>query len=468
MRRIILALLVIVVAGGALRFDAASEPSAYQSKDEESYAMIARGLVSRHIYGNPGMEDPVHWVPGAPVMFAAAYRLDGRVPPNGKWDVPAAYNWQALVGTLTILAAFALGLLLAGPLTGLLAAAVVAFYPPLISSSRDLLSEPLGALLATSALAVTVWAVRDPGRRRWRAVLAGVLLGLTVLTRADLALLPLIGALGVAAAAWRVPTARRDRAVAALRSTAPLVAALLVVVLPWTIYASTTAGTFVPLSNGGGSNLFVGTHLPGDGTIFGTKRMLADETRRRFPEHKRGTYAQLRQRDVIRAVASRRPELTEEAALKAEGMANLRRYAWGRPIDFSAMMARKVWRLWGGYSVGTQRNRRAPVMVYHLGLVLVSFAGLLVGLLVTRRRVLWLPAAALAYITLLNAVLVSESRHNLTLIPVLASVGIGGWVLAARHLRAIRRPSATSSRTATPVPKTATPPLTGAASQLPG
>lgn len=439
MRRTLLALLVIVIAGGALRFDAASRPSAYQSKDEESYAMIARGLVSRHIYGNPGMEDPVHWVPGAPVMFAVAYRLDGRVPPNGEWDVPAAYTWQALVGTLTILAAFALGLLLAGRLAALLAAAAVAFYPPLISASHDLLSEPLGALLTTSALAMTIWAVRDPGRRRWRTVLAGVLFGLTVLTRADLALLPIIGALAVAAAAWRVPTARRDRAAAALRSAVPLVASLLAVVLPWAIYASTTAGTFVPLSNGGGSNLFIGTYLPGDGTVFGTKRALADETQRRFPEHRRVTsYAQLRQRDVIRAVASRRPDLSEEAALKAEGLANLRRYAWASPVDFSAMMARKVWRLWGGYSVGTQRNRRTPVMVYHLGLVLVSFAGLAAGLLVTRRRVLWLPAVALLYVTLLNAVLVSESRHNLTLIPTLACAGIGGLVLAARRLRARR------------------------------
>jgi hypothetical protein len=77
-------------------------------------------------------------------------------------------------------------------------------------------------------------------------------------------------------------------------------------------------------------------------------------------------------------------------------------------------------------------------MVYHLGLVLISFAGLAAGLLVTRRRVLWLPAVALLYVTLLNAVLVSESRHNLTLIPTLACAGIGGLVLAARRLRAPR------------------------------
>jgi 4-amino-4-deoxy-L-arabinose transferase-like glycosyltransferase len=340
--------------------------------------------------------------------------------------------------------------LLAGSLAGLLAAAAVAFYPPLISASGDLLSEPLGALLATSGLAATVWAIRDPGRWHWRAVLAGVLLAGTVLTRADLALLPVIGACAVAAAAWRGPAGWRDRALRATRAAAPLVAALLVVVLPWTIYASTTAGTFVPLSNGGGSNLFVGTYLPGGGTIFGAKRALADETQRHFPEHRRVTsYSQIRERDVIRTVAARRPGMSEEAALKAEGFANLRRYALGHPIEFARMMARKAWRLWGGYAVGTHRNRRTAVHVYHLALVAFGLLGLVAGLVVGRRRMLWLPAAVLLYATLLNTILVSEARHNLTLIPTLVTAGAAGWVLAIVRLREARA-RATRPETSTP------------------
>ena len=134
-------------------------------------------------------------------------------------------------------------------------------------------------------------------------------------------------------------------------------------------------------------------------------------------------------------MALRRPELSEEAALKAEGLANLRRYALGQPIDFAGMMASKVWRLWGGYSVGSDKERTAPVLTYHLVLVFLGFAGLLVGLAVTRRRVLLLPLGALLYVSALNAILVSESRHNLTLIPTLACAGAAGAVLAVRHLR---------------------------------
>ena len=75
MLRVLAVLAALTVVGGVLRFHAASDPSAYQSKDEQSYAMIARGLSVTGNYGNPGMTDPVHWPPGAPLMFALAYEL---------------------------------------------------------------------------------------------------------------------------------------------------------------------------------------------------------------------------------------------------------------------------------------------------------------------------------------------------------------------------------------------------------
>lgn len=439
--RTVLALALIVLAGAVLRFDAAATPSAHQSSDERSYSKIAHGIAKNGTYGLPVQKDPVHWMPGAPIMFAIAYRLDGTTSQAGVRDVPAAYNWQAFVGTLTIVAAFFLGLLLAGPVAGLISAAAIAFYPPLIDASADLLSEPLGAMLATSSLAMIVWAIRDPGRRRWRTILAGVLLGATILTRADLALLPLIGALAIAAAAWRRPAAgqpdsRRRRARRAVRAAVPLVAATLVVVLPWSAYASHSAGAFVPLSNGGGSNLFIGTYLPGDGTLYGTKRNLAEATQAFFPDHPRvSSYTQLEMHDVMRMVAARRPELSEESALKAEGLSNLRHYALGRPIQFAEMAANKVWRMWGNYTVSSFRNRTTPIKIYHLAIVLIGVMGLLAGIFFARRRILLLPLAAVLYITALNALLVSESRHNLTLLPTLAVGGVAGLVVTVRRLR---------------------------------
>lgn len=455
MRFVWIALLVVVLAGGALRFHAAGSPTNYQSKDESAYARIARTLVLKHEYGEAGMTDPVHWVPGAPLMFAAAYALDSDRPfSKERPDIPTAYTWQAAVGTLLILATFALGLALAGPTVGLVAAAAVAFYPPLITASADLLSEPLGALGATLALAMTVWAIRDPGRRRWKAILAGVLFAGTLLTRADLVLLPLIAALAITAAAWRAAPSpeRRPQAKAAGRAVAPFLAALVLCLLPWTVYASQDAGTFVPLSNGGGSNFFIGTYLPGDGRLFGAKKALAEETKQRFPELRSVEgYYQIRARSTVKAVALRRPELSEEASLKAAGFENLRLYALGQPLDFAGMMASKVWRLWGAYSVGGGNNERTPaVLAYHRVLVFLGFAGLLLGLVVTRRKILLLPLGALLYVSALNAILVSESRHNLTLIPTLACGGAAGALFTYRFLRERRAASAAAGEPVEP------------------
>jgi len=108
----LVALIVIVAAGGALRFHAAAHPNGHQSEDEQAYAKIARSLVFHKTYGTRDQVDAVHWPPGAPVMFAIAHRLNPKPRPEGRWDVPGAYAWQAAVGTLTILAAFWLALLL--------------------------------------------------------------------------------------------------------------------------------------------------------------------------------------------------------------------------------------------------------------------------------------------------------------------------------------------------------------------
>jgi 4-amino-4-deoxy-L-arabinose transferase-like glycosyltransferase len=442
MPRVLAVLVVLTLAGGALRFAAASDPSAYQSRDEKSYAMIARGLAVTGHYGNPGMTDPMHWPPGAPLLFAAAYKLHPERRGNGVWDVPSAYPVQALVGTLTIPAAFLLALLVGGPLAGLLAATAVAFYPPLISASGDLLSEPLGALLVTSALAATVWALKRLSPLRLAA--AGALFGATILTRADLALIPAVALAAVAIVAWRRAPDRR--VIGVLRAAVPMALALAVLVAPWTVFASRQSHHLVVLSSGGASNFWVGTFLPGHGTMFGAKRALADEVRARDPKLADKRWFQLRQADVIATVAARRPGLSTEDALRAEGRANLRRYLIGDPIGFAGMVVDKTWRLWGGYTVGTYRNERSWIRALHLAIVAVGAFGLVAGLALARRPELWLLAAVLLTVTAVNALLVSEARHNLTVMPTVAAAGAAGLSLAVSRLRSGDLPAWTSLR----------------------
>ena len=431
MVRVLAVLAAVTLLGGVLRFHAASDPSAYQSKDEQSYAMLARWLAVHHEYGNPGMTDPAHWPPGPQLLFAAAYRLQPEKRGDGVWDVPSAYRVQALVGTLTIPAAFLLALLVAGPVAGLLAAAAVAVYPPLIGASGDLLSEPLGALLVTCALAATVWALRE--MRPGRLALAGALLGATVLTRADLALVPLVALAVVVVVAWR--RAERRPALVSGRAALFMGAATAAVVLPWSIVASNVSGSFVPLSSGGASNLWVGTYLPGDGSMFGAKRALAGEVRARRPDLADRKWFQLRQVDVIATVAARHPDREPEAALALEARRNLRDYALGDPIAFAGMAVDKVRRLWGGYTVGTYRNPRPWITALHLTLVALAAVGLVGGLVLDPRRPdLWLLALVLLYVTALNAVLVSEARHNLTVMPAVAVAGATGLAILVPRL----------------------------------
>ena len=447
--RIVAGLVLVTVAGGALRTQAAATPTRYQSVDERAYARLARTLASRGHWGANEMRDPWRWSPAAPALFAVAHRLRPAVRGDGRFDVPSAYPLQAAASTATIPAVYLLAALAAGPAAGIVAAGALAFYPPAIAASGELLTEPLGALGLTLALLAVALALRRPAHGACTAPVAlaaerataaapspvrpaplallgaGLLLGICVVTRGDLILLPCALAL-VAGLVVHASGASRLRAAAA---GALLVGGALVVLLPWSAFATRGAGRLVPVSTGGGSNLFVGTFLPGDGTMFGLKRELAGEARRRFPGLRAVRPANLPQLRIIDAVAARRPGMHRETALRREALENLRRYALGRPLAFGAMVARKQSRLWLGVTVGSHRRPRAPVQALHLALVACAAGGLLWGL--TRRPrvggpVLWLAAATLLYVGAVNAAFVAEARHNLPVMPVLLAGGAAG------------------------------------------
>jgi hypothetical protein len=122
-------------------------------------------------------------------------------------------------------------------------------------------------------------------------------------------------------------------------------------------------------------------------------------------------------------------------ALRAAALENVREHVFGDPIASTAIAARKVWRLWGDYTVGTYRNQRAWITAYHLLLVALGLAGLLAGLVRGPRRAeLGAVAIVVAYVTAVNIVLVSEARHNLPVMPVLVAGGVAGLALALRPL----------------------------------
>ena len=72
---------------------------------------------NRH-YGSPStnMREPLHWPPGAPMLFAAGYKLFGDDADRKDFDIRAVYWQQALITTGTTALAIAFAWILVGPL----------------------------------------------------------------------------------------------------------------------------------------------------------------------------------------------------------------------------------------------------------------------------------------------------------------------------------------------------------------
>jgi hypothetical protein len=428
-----LALTLCLSGGCALRGQSASSPSLRRSADEAAYGRIATTLSDGGGYGDSEMRDPYQWAPGAPVLFALAHDVGGGWIHAG-FRIQAAYWAQALIGTLAIGVAFLLAALAAGAvgapapiaIAGLAAAAGVAFYPPLVAAAGSQLSEPLGALLLLAACGALAAAQR---RRRlpWLA-LCGALLGMAVLARADLLLAPVLAAVIVA---WRV--APGTRALSRLAGAGVVLAASIAVIGPWVVAASVAQRRFVPVSDGGASALYIGTFLPGDGTLIGLKRELAPETRRAHPGTRGEPAFRIPALIVLKTVAERHPGVPKRVALRRETSRNLRDYALGRPGAFLAMMGRKAGRMWLWPSRSTLRDgvwSGTLGRILHLVLLVAAVLGLAAGLWRRRDPVLLLVAAIAVYSTLLNAVLIAEARHNLPLLPALYAAGAAGWAIA--------------------------------------
>jgi hypothetical protein len=404
------ALALVLLAGGVARALQAASPGRFLSADERAYSQLAVGLADRGSYDAPRMSDPLHWAPGTPVLLAAGRLVAG---------ADGQYWAQFIVGVALIALAFVLARMLAGPWAGVAAAAAVASYPPLVSVTGDLVSEPLGALTLAGAVIAIAWALRMPAIW-WRFAVAGAVLGVAILVRADLLALPLVLAILVAVVApsWRAPAA--------------YVLAALLVLAPWSAYATSRAGHLVPVTSSSWSTLYVATHLPADGRMSGLRRVLADETRAHNPGLRGTSDQNLRAEWILDAVAARHPDLSRNAALRAETWRNLRRYALGRPIDFASMEARKLGRMWLGYHRGSHRRERAWILGVHLMLVAGSLAGLLYGLLRARHPALWAIALTLLTTTAVHVAFVAQPRHNVRLMPLLIAGGAAGLALSGR------------------------------------
>ena len=133
------------------------------------------------------------------------------------------------------------------------------------------------------------------------------------------------------------------------------------------------------------------------------------------------------------------------------GVRQPRMYMLGQPLKFAHMLWNKAWNMWslpwsGGNSVGGGGLVHATSVFQHQLYSAIAWIGILLGLMVLRRR--WafvVPVLALLSIALLNTFFAITPRDNVRFMPFVFLYGAAGLAASANWVIARRRRGAAPS-----------------------
>jgi hypothetical protein len=256
-----MALVVILSVGalvrGAYLHDLERDPMfLHPVLDAELHDYWARALVSGDWRPPPNRHDPqipstpFFRPPGYPYVLSVIHRITGGTQIGAR-------RAQFVLGLGTCLLAFFLGRRLRDLLAGTIAAALAATFWPMIYFEGELLDS---SLLATVLLGASLLTLRAADRPTIvRAAASGAMLGFAVLVRPNV--LPAVAV----AALWVFWVVRRRGIEGAGRSSAVLLLASALVVLPCALRNHRVSGDFVLVSANGGINFWIGNNPEADG-----------------------------------------------------------------------------------------------------------------------------------------------------------------------------------------------------------
>lgn len=149
------------------------------SGDGIAYERAAVQLLQKGFYGYKSTSPNAQTSPGYPLFLAAIYGVSGHATGGRPRLLLDAI--QILIACSTILAIFLIGRKLFDDWIGLIAALLVAVYPPMIVATNLWLTETLTTAVIVWYIFVTLLAYDQDGVRLWG--LSGALLGVAVLIR---------------------------------------------------------------------------------------------------------------------------------------------------------------------------------------------------------------------------------------------------------------------------------------------
>jgi tetratricopeptide (TPR) repeat protein len=236
-------------------------------------AIHLAGILGDPLAGVPRMDPGYHdaWareIAGGDLTFAGpffraplyAYFLGGLYALSGG-SIALARGVGLALGLGTAFLIMRIGRRTVGERAGLIAGAAYGIYPIALRYEGDLLVEGLAILFAMAALLAQLRALERPSRGRWFA--AGLLYGLTAITRPNILLValavPFVTALGRRIGRTAAP------ALGALAEALCLAAGLLLPILPVTLHNAFIGRDFVPIASQGGVNFYIGNNPAADG-----------------------------------------------------------------------------------------------------------------------------------------------------------------------------------------------------------
>ena len=235
---IALALRIIAVVGYS------NEHKVLTPCDQRDYDKIAIDLVNGKGYIHPYSGLPSSWrAPAYPVFLAIIYKVFG----HNYFIVRVI---QAIMSALLCVLIFYIGAIAFSRKVGILSAAILAIYIPNIlgweyTGPNLLLTENLATLLLAVLTLLTV--------KHRSNIFSGILIGAIVLTKPFFSFLPIFFFLVIL---------HKERYLfkSAMKKILPVVAGIMIIILPWTVRNYFVHKAFVPITTQGGEGLMAGNN----------------------------------------------------------------------------------------------------------------------------------------------------------------------------------------------------------------